>query len=106
MGPIVLWLDVVSRVVHVSTAIVLVGGAGFFGVCAVAFGIGSNGRAATDTSSGSRLTLEAICSRRHRTFLASGFYNYFQAMMPKHKGDGLYHGLMAPRSCWRWWCSF
>ncbi len=29
-------------------------------------------------------------------FLITGFYNYFQ-QMPKHKGDGLYHGLVGTK---------
>ncbi len=96
MGPIVLWLDVVSRVVHVSTAIVLVGGAVFSAFVLLPSALGL-----TDEQ---RQTLhQGVVSRWKRfvhggivLFLASGFYNYFQAM-PKHKGDGLYHGLIGTK---------
>ena len=30
-------------------------------------------------------------------FLLSGFYNYLVVQIPKHKGDGLYHGLMGAK---------
>lgn len=90
------WLDVVSRIVHVSTAIVLVGGAVFS-----AFVLMPSASALTDDE---RQTLHnGVVSRWKRfvhggilLFLLSGFYNYFQAMS-KHKGDGLYHGLIGTK---------
>lgn len=91
-----LWLDIVSRVVHVSTAIVLVGGMVFSLFVLIP---------ALKTLGGD--TLEkfnaAVFGRWKRfvhggilLFLLSGFYNYFQAM-PLHKGDGPYHMLIGTK---------
>lgn len=89
-------LDVVSRIVHVSTAIALVGGS-VFTLCVLM-------PAAKAISDEAHETLaEGITSRWKRfvhggilLFLVSGFYNYMQAI-PDHKGDGLYHGLLGTK---------
>lgn len=95
MEPINL-LDVVSRIVHVSTAIVLVGGSVFTVFVLLpsakllseethtAFAAAVNGRWKRFIHGGILL------------FLLSGFYNYMQAM-PLHKGDGPYHGLLGAK---------
>lgn len=89
-------LDVVSRVVHVSTAIVLIGGSVFTLLVLLpsakllseeahtAFAAAVNGRWKRFIHGGIAL------------FLLSGFYNYMQAI-PLHKGDGLYHGLIGTK---------
>ncbi len=91
-----LWLDVVSRIVHVLTAIVLVGGSIY---SAYVFMPATASLADEQRQS----VLAAAISRWKKfvhggivLFLATGFYNYFQAM-PKHKGEGLYHGLIGTK---------
>ena len=86
-------LDVISRITHVSTAIVLVGGSVF-----VLFMLLP---ATAVLSADQRTTFsEKIQSRWKRfvhtgvlLFLVSGFYNYYRAV-GLHKGDGPYHMLL------------
>lgn len=90
------WIDYLSRVVHISTAIAVVGGSVFM-LCVLLPVLRA-------TSDDSRSTLaQGITARWKRfvhlgilLFLASGFYNYFKAM-PLHKGDGLYHALLGTK---------
>jgi uncharacterized membrane protein len=89
-------LDIVSRIVHVSTAITIVGGTLFtyFILLPSARGL----------SEESHQALAGEINRRWKRFvhigillfLVSGFYNYFRAM-GLHKGDGLYHGLVGTK---------
>jgi uncharacterized membrane protein len=88
-----LTLDIVSRIVHIATAITLVGGSVFTlwvllpamnslsGDTKTQFAAAINGRWKRFIHGGILL------------FLLSGFYNYMRAI-PNHKGDGLYHGLL------------
>lgn len=86
-------LSIISRIVHVSTAIVLVGGSVFtLMVLSPAMSTLSE-----DAKSG---FANAITLRWKKfvhigvlLFLVSGFYNYIQAI-GNHKGDGLYHALL------------
>lgn len=88
-----LWLDVLSRFTHVSTAIALMGGSIFILWVLIP--------SSTQLLDAEHQKLqEAVSSRWKRfihlgilLFIASGFYNYFRAM-PNHKGDGLYHALV------------
>ncbi|MEZ6138572.1 MAG: hypothetical protein R3C53_27125 [Pirellulaceae bacterium] len=87
------WIDIVSRIVHVSTAIVLVGGS-VFTLLVLSPALG------TLSDDVRRSFSEAISGRWKRfihigilLFLVTGFYNYIQAI-PNHKGDGLYHALL------------
>lgn len=89
-------LDVISRITHVSTAIVLVGGTAF-SLFVVLPSVSVLGEASRGEF------VHAITGRWKRfvhggilLFLISGFYNYFRAM-PQHKGDGLYHGLVGTK---------
>ncbi len=89
-------IDVLSRLVHVLTAITLVGGS-FFSLWVLL-----PSAAKLDQGSRARL-IEGIGSRWRRfvhggvaLFLISGLYNYFRAM-PLHKGDGLYHMLVGSK---------
>jgi len=91
-----LWMSVLSRWVHVGTAIVIVGGSIF-----LRFVLSP---AAAKLPEAEHLALrENVMARWKRfvhagiaLFLLSGFYNYFQAM-PNHKGDGLYHALIGTK---------
>jgi len=82
---------VVSRWVHVGTAVVLIGG-----LTALRFVV-------APVLAGNTTALEAIRQRWKKfvhagiaLFLLSGFVNYVLAM-PTHKGDGLYHGLIGTK---------
>ncbi|MFN3188946.1 MAG: hypothetical protein ACE361_00365 [Aureliella sp.] len=86
-------IDTISRIVHVGTAITLVGGS-VFTLLVLLPAVKSISQEAHDQLSA------AITGRWKKfihggilLFLVSGFYNFFQAI-PKHKGDGLYHGLV------------
>ncbi len=90
------WIDYLSRVTHISTAIALIGGSVFI-LCVLL-------PAAKLISEDAHATLsQGIAARWKRfvhigilLFLVSGFYNYFRAM-PLHKGDGLYHALIGTK---------
>ena len=90
-------LDTVSRVVHVGTAITLVGGSVF-----MAFALMPAAAAKLSDEEHDRLR-EGVLGRWKKfvgpgigLFLISGFYNYMR-MIPLHKGDGLYHGLVGTK---------
>jgi uncharacterized membrane protein len=92
-----MWIvDVISRVVHVGTAITLVGGS-LFMLCVLL-------PSAKELSEEAHEKLaEAVKSRWKRfvhigvaLFLVSGFYNYFRAI-PQHRGDSLYHALVGTK---------
>jgi len=91
-----LLLDIISRIVHVSTAIVLIGGS--------AFTLWVLMPSAKQLSDEAHSQLAAAVNGRWKRFvhggialfLLSGFYNYVRAM-PDHKGDGLYHGLLGTK---------
>jgi len=87
-------IQVISRIVHVATAIVLVGGSVFmrFALMPAAAGLGDA------EHEGLR---ERLMGRWRRfvhggiaLLLASGLYNYVVVMMPLHEGDGRYHMLV------------
>lgn len=89
-------LDTLSRIVHVGTAITLIGGSVFTLYVLLP---------ATKTLSedAHRQFAAAINGRWKRfihggilLFLLSGFYNYFRAI-PDHRGDGLYHALLGTK---------
>ncbi|MBX3421318.1 MAG: hypothetical protein KF752_07150 [Pirellulaceae bacterium] len=89
-------LDVFSRVVHIATAIVLLGGSSY--VLLVLMPELQQREAAERTQ-----WLEKLRSRWQPIvhagiglMLLSGFYNYFRAM-PLHKGHGLYHALIGTK---------
>ena len=90
------WIDVVSRIVHIGTAITLVGGSAFILLVLMP----STRELAEDASD--KLSA-AVMGRWKRfvhlgvlLFLVSGFYNYARAI-PNHKGDGLYHALIGTK---------
>lgn len=90
-------LNTVSRVVHVGTAITLVGGSVF-----MAFALMPAAAAKLSDEEHDRLR-EGVLGRWKKfvgpgigLFLISGIYNYVKAI-PFHKGDGLYHGLVGTK---------
>ena len=90
------FVDVLSRFLHVATAITVLGGSIFmrFALQPAALGLPEAEHAALR---------ERIMARWRKivgigigVFLLTGFYNYIRAM-PVHKGDGLYHALMGTK---------
>ena len=90
------WIDVVSRIVHVSTAITLVGGSLFLLLVLMP--------SVKSLDDSVRQQLHDLVVGRWKRFvhsgillfLLSGFYNYIRAI-PQHKGDGLYHALIGTK---------
>lgn len=89
-------VDVISRITHISTAIVLVGGSVFMLLVLhpIIVGLGDEGREGV---------LQSVIGKWKRfvhlgivLFLVSGLYNYMRAM-PLHKGDGPYHALLGTK---------
>ena len=92
-----MWIiDVLSRVIHVGTAITLVGGSVF-----VLFVLMPSAKQLSEEAHDQLAT--AVGARWKRfvhigilLFLVSGFYNYIRAI-PLHKGDGLYHAMVGTK---------
>lgn len=89
-------INVISRIVHVSTAIALVGGSVF-----MVFVLLPAAKQLTDEQHQRLRELVNKTWKRYihvgiLLFLVTGFYNYFQ-QMPFHKKDGLYHGLIGTK---------
>ncbi|MGN6135776.1 MAG: hypothetical protein ACTHOU_14910 [Aureliella sp.] len=89
-------IDVISRIAHVATAIVLVGGSTF-----MAFVLLPTAQQ-LDSAQHERLR-DAINGRWKRfihlgilLFLVTGFYNFVR-QLPNHKGDSLYHALLGTK---------
>jgi uncharacterized membrane protein len=89
-------LDTISRVVHIGTAIVLVGGSVFTLMVLMP-------AAKRLPDEPHRQLADAITGRWRRfvhigvvLFIASGGYNYFRALA-NHQGDGLYHALLGSK---------
>src|SRR5690606_31355651 len=97
MDPLTI-LDVLSRWVHVGTAVVLVGGSVFMRYVLMP-------AAGTSLGDAEHEALRAQLITRWKKYvmvgiallLISGFYNYVKVAIPQHKGDGLYHGLMGTK---------
>lgn len=91
-------LDVLSRWVHVGTAIVVLGGSVFLRFVLMPAASASLAEAEHDAL---RERLMAIWRRivalGIALFLISGFYNYLAVALPKHRGDGLYHALIGTK---------
>ena len=91
-----LLIDAISRIVHVSTAIALVGGSVFMVFVLLP--------AAKQLSEPEHERLRGLINKTWKRyvhmgillFLVTGVYNYLQ-QMPLHKKDGLYHGLIGTK---------
>ncbi len=88
--------EVVSRFIHVATAIVLVGGTVFMRFVLMP-------AAAPLPEAEHDQLRQRLLARWKRfvhggilLFLLTGFYNFIQAL-PKHRGDGFYHGLVGTK---------
>lgn len=90
------WIDVVSRVLHVTTAIVLLGGTLYVTWVLVPALQILNSEARATLVTETRQRWKKIVHGGIAMFLLTGFYNYFKAM-PNHKGDGLYHALIGTK---------
>lgn len=99
------WIDVVSRVFHVLTAITLIGGATF--IALVLHPV--TGR----LEETQRESVRAAVVGRWKMFvhigilifLVTGFYNYVRAI-GLHRGDGLYHALLGTKMLLAFWVMF
>lgn len=89
-------IDVLSRIVHVSTAITLIGGSVFTLWVLIPAAKTLSEEAHAELASKIRDRWKRFVHIGVTLFLITGFYNYFQAM-PLHKGDGLYHGLLGAK---------
>ena len=91
-------VDLISRYVHVGTAIWLAGGAVFLRlVLKPAMEVGADpafddSRAALGEAV--RAKWAKLVALGTLLLLASGLWNYLMVSLPKHKGDGPYHALM------------
>lgn len=89
-------VQVVSRVVHVMSAIALLGGS-IFTLCVLLPSAAELDEAAHERlRSGIVRRWKWIVHLVIALMLVSGFYNYIKAM-PSHKGDGLYHALVGTK---------
>jgi uncharacterized membrane protein len=89
-------IDIASRILHVLTAIVLLGGSSF--MLLVLLPELKSGEESTRSQlvTGLRNRWKRFVHPGILLFLVTGFYNYFRAM-PNHKGDGLYHALIGTK---------
>jgi uncharacterized membrane protein len=85
-------LALVSRWIHVGTAIVLVGGTSFMKLVVAPSLQGQS----PDLMTAIRGRWKKFIHGGIALFLITGFFNYFRAM-PDHKGDGLYHGMIGTK---------
>lgn len=86
-------LAVISRWVHVGTAIVLVGGTAFLNLAVLPSLEGDS----ADLMNRIRGKWKKVVHAGIALFLLSGFYNYLVVMAPKHAGDKLYHPMVGTK---------
>jgi len=89
-------LDVLSRIVHVGTAITLIGGSVFMLLVLMPAARQLSGDAHDKLASEIQSRWKKFVGIGVVLFLVSGLYNYTQAI-PDHKGDGLYHALIGTK---------
>jgi uncharacterized membrane protein len=92
-------LFVASRILHVLTAVILVGG-GFF----LRYVLMPSAAATLSDSDHEKLRTAVISNWKRfvhggiAVLLLSGLFNYFRVILDgSHKGDGLYHGLIGTK---------
>jgi uncharacterized membrane protein len=89
-------VDIISRIVHVLTAITMLGGSLFMLLVLIPSLQANDDSTRREIMGSVRQRWQRIVHSGILLFLLSGFYNYFRAM-PKHKGDGLYHALVGTK---------
>ena len=89
-------IDVASRIFHVLTAIVLLGGSTFMLLVLLPELKSGESESRNQLVTGLRNRWKKLVHPGILLFLVTGFYNYFRAM-PNHKGDGLYHALIGTK---------
>lgn len=91
-------LDVLSRWLHVGTAIVVLGGSFFLRVVLMPAAAASLPEA-EHAALRERLmaTWRRVVHLGIALFLLSGLYNYLVVAIPRHRGDELYHALMGTK---------
>lgn len=99
------WIDVVSRIIHVATAISLIGGSVFitFVLHPVVSKLAEDQRQVMQDQLIGRW--KWFVHLGILLFLVSGFYNFFRAI-PIHRGDGFYHGLIGIKILLALWVMF
>jgi uncharacterized membrane protein len=94
MDDMQLIIATLSRIVHVGTAIVLVGGTVFLRLVVMP----AAEKLAPEAHDTFRASLVTVWKRFVHTgivlFLITGLYNYIAVTMPSHRGDKLYHMLI------------
>lgn len=90
-------ITILSRWIHIGTAIVLVGG-----TCFLRFVLTP---AAAQLAEAEHAKLKELVLNRWKKFvhggialfILSGFYNFIVVQVPKHRGDGRYHALVGTK---------
>ncbi|MCA9057817.1 MAG: hypothetical protein KDA85_04935 [Planctomycetaceae bacterium] len=85
-------LAVISRWLHVGTAIVLIGGTFFMRMIVLPSVAGGS----EELLAGIRKRWQRVLHPGIAIFILSGFYNFWRAL-PDHSDDGLYHGLVGTK---------
>ena len=96
LGMNFLVIDVLSRVLHVGTAVTLVGGSLFMAAVLMPSVIKLDEDSRSSLMDNVRGRWKRFVHTGIGLFLITGFYNYFRAM-PNHKGDGLYHAFVGTK---------
>ncbi|WP_417738772.1 hypothetical protein [Rosistilla oblonga] len=91
-----LLLDTLSRVIHVATAITLVGGSAFMLLVLIPAAQNLSDEEHDRLRTGLIARWKRFVHIGVTLFLISGLYNYYRAI-PSHKGDGLYHALLGTK---------
>lgn len=89
-------LDVLSRLVHVGTAITLVGGSLFMLIVLMPSAKELDDDAHQQLSASVVTRWKRLVHVGVLLFLVSGIYNYMRAI-PNHRGDSLYHALLGTK---------
>jgi uncharacterized membrane protein len=87
------YVDVLSRIIHVGTAITLIGGSAFMVLVLLPSAKALPEEAHQQLAAGVGSRWKRFVHIGILLFLISGFYNYTRSI-PNHQGDGLYHGLL------------
>ena len=90
-------LDVLSRWLHVGTAIVVLGGSFFLRVVLMPAAVSLPEAEHAALRERLMATWRRVVHLGIALFLLSGVYNYLVVAIPRHRGDGLYHALMGTK---------